>query len=201
MSFESRHFGPEVIGRARFIVHKYEKDDKAPSWERGIEILDWSAFDSGFISQRSEHGPMDMASEVISEMSQEEQLADVLKDFPYGFYEVVGDVEYEFDPGFDSPNGPAEADAWWSLINASTQPLTEKQADWWIPKPPPPEQAWEHSKRAERSDRYNTMCNGCGEFVHRCGSCSYMDWAEHNFCSENCWKHAGSPKDPNEVAA
>ncbi len=196
-----QHFGPAKLGRARFVVEKFDKDPKV-LWDNGLEIYHSDSFYDDFISTSSEHGVMDFAADVLGEHEFAEGLRDILKDAENGFYEIVGDLHYEFDPGFDSPNGPAEADAWAWLEKPEFVKLTEKQASWWIPPPPPPPpQAWEHNTKDAREGRFTEQCAHCKKWVHRCSNCSYMDWAEENYCSENCWKAAGSPKDPQETAA
>lgn len=59
--------------------------------------------------------------------------------------------------------------------------------------PQAPEQAWEHVTVEKEGDRYHHQCPQCKRWCHRCGSCSYMTAEEEAYCSENCWKAAGSP--------
>lgn len=157
----SNYFGPAKIGIARFIVHKFElepEEKKRFPWRRGIEILEQDAFDDGFISQRFKHGPMDMAKETIGESDGEEQMSEILKDQPEGFYEIVGDLHYEFDPGYDSPNGPAEADSWWWLENARTAKLSEEQTKWFLPEEP--------------QEQHHVWCNYQSGEVDKCRQCA-----------------------------
>jgi hypothetical protein len=96
-------------------------------------------------------------------------------------------------------DGPAEADAWWWIEKPKFLKLTEEQEKTYLPPPPPPPaQEWEHGVRDEQGGRSNYQCPQCKRWAHRCGSCGWMGWAEETYCSENCWKAAGSPKEKDE---
>lgn len=120
-----------MIGIARFIFQRMEKSDDT-KWNHGIEIYDWKSFNSDFLSNAKRYG-YDHTHTVIAECGQEEVLDLVCDDLKLqpGFYEMIGDVHYEFDPGYDSPNGPADPNEWWWLENARYQTLDQEQVDYW----------------------------------------------------------------------
>lgn len=196
MTFFRSAFPPTRIGWVRFVFHKYEKDPD-DKFGRGIEIFFKDSFDTQFINARNEMGTTNLPDDIMSQTDCDEQLADVAKDLPEGYYEVVGEFWYEDDPGFDSPNGPAEFDCWWWMVNPQFMKLSEEQIKKWLPTPPPPpEQAWEHNTSISQGGRMNNQCAQCKKWAHSCSSCGYMPWEEETYCSENCWKAAGSPKEP-----
>jgi len=193
-----RYSPPMHTGWVRFIFHKYEKepDDK---FGHGIEIYQTESFELGFINQNPKHGPHDMVAEEISNAGADDQIAEVAKDLQPGFYEVVGEFWYEFDPGESTPNGPAEPEGWWWIEKAQFLELTEEQAEFYLPPTPPPKpQAWEHNTFDAEGDKHHHQCPSCKKWSHRCSSCSYMGWEEETYCSENCWKAAGCPTGPEE---
>ena len=121
----------EKIGIARFVFERIEKSEDT-KWNHGIEVYQWDAFSTNFLASAKSYG-YDHVIEVISECGQGEvldQVCDELKLAP-GFYEIIGDVYYEFDPGFDSPNGPADPNEWWWLENATALKLTDEQVKRW----------------------------------------------------------------------
>lgn len=118
----------EHIGYIRFIFIK--TDGELGPFDSGIDVLESETFDAGFVMSRSEFGPMNWTHKATSELGPEEQIAEAAKNLPAGFYEMYGEVWYEYDPGLDTPNGPAEPDDWWWLQNEKFLKLTDKQIGW-----------------------------------------------------------------------
>lgn len=115
--------GQQQLGYARFIVHKMRPFDS--TYGHGCETLYHETFDSGFRGTR-QMAPGDFCEEIVSDfLDQSEQVAEAVKDRPEGFYEVVGAVHYEFDPGDGWERDP---DHWWWLEGVKVEPLTEEQA-------------------------------------------------------------------------
>lgn len=119
------------IGIARFTFEKMEKSE-GTKWNDGIEIYHWESFYTKFLADNKFYG-QDFLHEAISESDKGKVLSQVAENLIPGFYEVIGDVYYEFDPGYDSPNGPAEPDEWWWLENCRFAQLDEDQLKYWLP--------------------------------------------------------------------
>ena len=130
-------FGTCMIhGKVRLVIKICEVHAGADGLEQGlrpvrheIEILYTETFDSGMCGK---DGPAENVHSLITETGVDEQARDAAKGLGPGYYEIVGDARCEYDPGYDSPNGPAEPDAWWELCNESVQRLTGEQAGWFI---------------------------------------------------------------------
>lgn len=120
------------IGIARFTFQKMEKSEDT-KWNHGIEIYHWESFNIDFLANSKTYG-YDHLYEVIRECGQEEVLALVCEELKLetGFYEIIGDVYYEFDPGYSSPSGPAEPNEWWWLENARFIKLDEERINHWV---------------------------------------------------------------------
>ena len=118
-----------TVGMIRIVA---EKSPRADSAGDEVEVLFYETFETGLCEALH---TARTAQDTVSELGVEKPAAEALSGMPHGFYELVGEVRYEFDPGFDSPNGPAEPDAWWWLDNERAQAITEEQAGWFGYKP------------------------------------------------------------------
>lgn len=115
--------GPERAGMIRIVLEKRAK----PGRGHEVEVLFYETFDTGLCRGT---GPANTAKHMAAELGVDQPAAEAADSLPPGLYELVGDFMYEFDPGFDSPNGPAEPDAWWWIDNEMVQAVTEEQAGW-----------------------------------------------------------------------
>lgn len=59
--------------------------------------------------------------------------------------------------------------------------------------PKEPEQLWECQTSDKEEGRRHNQCPTCKRWFHDCGSCDNLYIPNTNYCSENCWKSAGSP--------
>lgn len=98
-----------------------------------VEVLWYETFDTGMCGDR---GPAFTAHWAVNEMGVDEQMIDAVSEFGEGFYEVLGEVWYEYHPGVSTPDGPAEPDAWWGLYGENVQKLTDEQASWFMESDP-----------------------------------------------------------------
>lgn len=81
-----------------------------------------------------------------------------------------------------------------AIVNGLNSSVSMANAVKWMNRPRPPEQAWEHNTVEQEGGRYHHQCPSCKRWAHRCSSCSWMSPEEEAYCSENCWKAAGSPE-------
>lgn len=117
-------------GLARFIVNKVDQD--TGQYAHGIEVWQADGFSFGLLSDGKYF--RDSVKEILREMPLEETLAPEIKDAPLGVYEIIGEVWYEYDPGENTPNGPAEPDAWWEFRDVKFAPVDPEMAKYLEPK-------------------------------------------------------------------
>lgn len=131
------------IGIVRVVFEKRvvtdERAAEARSWDRErslseVEVLHHDTFETGFCGR---HGPARYANELVCESGLRERVEEATKGLLPGFHELIAEVHYEYDPGYSSPNGPAEPDVHWWLEDARTQPMTAEQARWFYEDPAP----------------------------------------------------------------
>jgi hypothetical protein len=101
--------------------------------EERVEVLMVETFETGLCGGR---GPAGVVAWVTGELGVEEQVLEASRDLGPGFYELVGEVWYEYDPGVSTPDHPAEPDAWWELRNEAVGGLTDEQAGWFMDADP-----------------------------------------------------------------
>lgn len=123
-----------MIGMVRVVFEKrvVSEADVAMlrSWHRGkkmleIEVLHHEVFETDFCAP---YGPAHVAGDITVELGVADQVADAAIALAPGFYELVGEVHYEYHPGNSTPDHPPEPDAWWELHNEKIEQLTPEQA-------------------------------------------------------------------------